>query len=805
MSNQERFQGDPQNHGEPTLLTADTQGADSGSYQAFLAKLEEQLEVFEDGFTHGAEARLDEIVREILQNSKNLTKDERRALAARVTEIREQMLPLADRAGHNRVTTTKTDESDPSASVASVPKVKEKVADLDKAQMIKEIERKMADIEMTDSPVMTKESDRLSLDTREMYTYLDRLQKKMPESEYKALELSVLLFDYRMTKRILHFTVQSHEWSEVSYRNFTGDYKQEVFTTRIYSRAERLIQRVESGEYAEIDDDFIQMMKADFDRAKNEAETRMDIFMTEQSLTDVIWWNGSTGETAKRGIPGGAGNFFFVYQNTIDGVVKPSKKITSDARLRFKEEVELNVNLPRRIERIRNFKDPEKHVAAPFTPSVNGEIMRLLDKLYANKLPGAPADFYKTMHITSNRVLIPGIIKEAFDEMYRGKTDKDGNPITVSEKQVKRVFYLHTLFLNHSMLLPSSPGISDTAYYANQLPKYAIGETKQGVATYDLLTLLLFVGKFDANQVDDSLDRRGKRKNPKGKRHIFDIVGRVDKTKLPQAHTFAQQIARVITPVQGLDATSFREKMLDALHASHSDSYNFLADAPFITLHKNSFGYHQFFPLPLQFMVFEDKTATYAKDRDAEIRVKRWEKPGSTEKCAPITAADYVNDKGEILYESIPWNEVLGRRATLLDWYNNGENILNFLNLYRAEATGDIPSGPKLAAEKKKLKYGAPFVPVLGLEAMVGRIDGDKLFDRVLMLRTLGQAIYMLIGEKTLHDVEHRLTGLAPALTAADVEAISIMLKSAYGSAESAEEFSKLLMEQIENVGKYKG
>ena len=775
-----------------------TEGADAAptpvvdQYTTFIDSIAAIEEALADGFYSQTKAlaKLDEVADAILAAGHQIEKTQRKALGRRVQELRTRITDLGEAvkvvAAVNTEPTPMAGSKAKKAPAAAV----ESFADLGTEKLVVELEQKITNLETSPSAIMTQETDRLEIDSRDIYAILNLLKNKLPETEYKALELKVLLFDYRMTKRVLHFTLQRIEMSEGAFKNFIGNYKDEVFNTRIYNRVDRLIQRMKSGGYPGVDPLFIDAVNADFNRAKSEAEQRMDVFMTEQSLTNQIWWNGETGETAARGIPGGAGNFFAVYQKTIADIVHPSKKVTTDERLRFAEEAELNIALPRRLEKMHDFKNPEKKITVPLTPTTSGEIMRLLDKLYANKLPGAN-DFYKTMHITANRVLIPRIIKKAFDAKYADKG------ITITEEQVKRVFYLHTLFMNHSMLLSGSPNISDTGFYANRLPQYALGETKQGVAGYYLPTLLMFVGKFDADAV--SAD------NPGGRRYIFDIIGRVDTSMLPEPHTAAEYLAKWTTPIQNMSSTSYRRKMHDALHHHHKPGkpkYDFLADAPLVVLHKNDFGSHQFFPLPLQFMVFSDPSATYKLKRPGEIRVKRWQEPGSDKVCKPITAADYVNENGEIMYEMIPWEQVVDKKATLLDWYNQGKNILNFLNLFRAEAT-EIPPGPKLAKEKKDLKYGAVFVPTLGLEALVGRIDGDKLFDRVLMMRTLGQSLYALQGG-SFNNLEHKLTNLSPALDTDDVEAIIVALKAAVGQAESAEEGARLLMEQIENLGRYK-
>jgi len=697
---------------------------------------------------------------------------------------------------------------------------------------------------------MKYQNDPLEQVFAEVDGYFNRIKEGglSPESA-REIELKILLFKYRMTKRTLEETLKTYEMGEDKYEDLDtdGEHGGVVFANRLFGRMERLISSVSK---VSTDADLISRINGDYGRVKDEFSLRANIFMTEKSVDGTIWWNGNS-SGASRGIPEGIGPYFQLDHTMIAKAVNLCTPIDLDPRIAVDNERALNHKMPNRAVEMHDFRNPENTMTKTVEQTATGVIMRYLDKLYAGKLKGYE-DFYRTMHLTINRKRIPEIIANAINaEFGLPKKRADGSIETpeITKHQVKRVFYLHATFINHSMLLQSSANLSDSAYYANQFLEYGLKESEQGVGGYPLSRLLFLFSKLNLGAGTDWTTGEVTNKD-----YQMDMIGLAREADLSKPEgllgKFASYLAAVKTKESG--AKSVRTKMHEYIDARRNKAIlkvggnparkeaneseavqqvrmffgmlEIFADLSLIVIDESAFGTYPVMPLPLQYMVVGDGSASYSKLRSNEQMVMRWPpKPGTDKEVGlPITAADFttkeiritdpahpkyqdhfneVEQLGEILYEEIPWERIIPD-TQISAWYNGGKNINGMLNLLRSDATG-IDDLVKIAKSQKDAKYGAYYLPGLGSDVVVGRLDSEKVFKMFMSVYLVGQVDYLRKRKKSLKEILSMLNDMVGILEKTAVDAIRLTAMLAYGDAEAFENYQDMLMEQFINVGKY--
>lgn len=662
-------------------------------------------------------------------------------------------------------------------------------------------------IESTPSDVMTLASDKLRNDFDEERGFYDRFEKlkaKLTPEDAAKIELKLVLFDYRVTKRMILATMTAYEVNEMPWADLFGTKNADVFTNRMEGRINRIVKVLESRVYLNVDPALITAIKTDYARVKVELWQRKKAFITEESLKKDIWWNevGTITESGKdsgsaRNIPNGRGAAFLITQEDFPEIISPSGEVSSDARIHARGEYQLNPELDNRPEKMPDFDNPMgPPVEVDLPTTTYGEIMRILDDIYANRIPEYH-DFYKIMHDTSKREGIPDMVVAIAEKTPRLKGK-------INKEQAKRAFYLHTIFFNQSMLSKGSAQLSDNAYYANQFLEYGIKEVGERVNKYDPIRLTVLFGKYDVHR-DSSKGATDKAANPDGKIYLFDLIDNFKESDMPHQDGLGGWIAKKLLPAtKPGEELHVRQTMSEQLHRNHLDhDYGYLAEAPYIVIDKSQFDTYPILPMPLQLMIFEDPTATYAplKAGSSEIKVKRWKSDKPGELGRPVTAADYINTDGKILYELIPWDKVV-ENSNIFAWYNNSGNINKLLNLIRAESSSEYKR-TQISALRKDAKYGAIFIPKLGPEVIAGRYKAESVFDEFMTAYVQGESIVQLRSGKDLHGTGKALTEYVGALDPTNIEAIKVTLESGFGTKEARERLVKLTSEQIKNLGKY--
>lgn len=670
----------------------------------------------------------------------------------------------------------------------------------------------LIDIEQRPPVSLEVNEDRLDLRLGPLYTRLDDLKRDLSASEFADFEGQVLLCDWRETKRAIFERVYSDEMdlknSDFYYATSSASqscgWDVIIGGERGYGRLRNLIRRVSqnpsiSGLNAE--------MQRDYDRYTKELGFRRKVFFAEQKLEPLIFGFGNQDDDASRDFPSQVPEIF-IDMDSFPTAINPSGALSADERIKVENELVYNRQLSARADTIRDFAHPDHFVDIPdFTPTAHGEAMRLIDLLYANKLhtritraiaaagrTPSPDEakliaevngYYRTIHVGKNKNAIPEIINQASKIICQHE---------ILPYEVRQAWLFHAMLLNQSMLIPaSSPRTNDQIYKANQWAEYVVAGTEGGTTPASIFESVCLFRLQDVREAG-------------GKRFVLENVGRYNTSDLTPSRNFTQWVAHKLTPLPDAGNTrSTREKILENLDHQGVVGFDFLADLPLVILPESDFGTHQVIPLPLQYMIFNDPTSPLPPLRAGETRVRRWPigtitNPSGTVETTqppPVTAADYVNSDGDIMYELIPWSDVL-RDTGIENLYNNGKNIKK---LYKLISSGPIESSlnpADLAGEQNDVKYAASFFPVWGQEVSCGRYDSAKVWRRITVAHVFSRALTLLtIDKKSLSEVKTTISYLSTAIGADSVRAIDIALDAAFGNMENAQETTQLVMDQI--------
>jgi len=194
-------------------------------------------------------------------------------------------------------------------------------------------------------------------------------------------------------------------------------------------------------------------------------------------------------------------------------------------------------------------------------------------------------------------------------------------------------------------------------------------------------------------------------------------------------------------------------------------------------------------------MIFRNEFYDPTKDAK-EKKVVRWKNPDQGFLPPPVSAADYLDSEGNILYENIPWDKVTGTEIT--DWYNNGSNIAKLYKMIFDAPTDSLLDRNALPGEQNDTKYAASFFPVLGPEVAAGNFNGEKVFRRITIVHVFSRCVTLLAQDKLqLKDIGHKLHSLNDVIGHDAVEAIETALTVAYGEPENLQELRTTYLNQL--------
>lgn len=724
-------------------------------------------------------------------------------------------------------------------------------------QVISQIE------ELARLPVLVQIQDVVGPNIQPAYDALKQIN--VSESDKEILRQEVLLFDYRQTKRIIDFSLTT---SEVNSSENQQWFTSALYDSRVkgefgFGRLEKVQKEIERQVTSGIaTPNLASEIARDRNRFENEINFRRLVFVAEQSVESNIWQ--SKGETDPVRKYPTQNPSIFIKQEDIPKVVLPSEALANDAKLRFPGEAQYNYELPaqnRNIVRQPNFNHIE--VTESFTPTLHGEIMRMLDWLYSDRMAGKyrealnPALLAGTVSLDdpistspdapSHRKFL-SLLKGYFKIMHQ-ETRKDEiqvviqqcakviSGLDVSQAQVRHAWYMHTLFCNQSMLIPGkSPFTNDAIYKGNQALTYLTSGILGGTTPASIWEVGYYFGVDFQGLAKVKVNHGGHETEVEipPTYNLLDDVGRVD-TKighLPKAETWPEKIGYGISGVRTHeDATSARDKIREALSETPELSeFLYLADPPLVKIPPSEFGTLPIIPTVLQFMQFENESYFPPKidpatgkpyvdpvthqplthdpitgaPYDAKTqKVIRWaSNPGKIP--PPVNATDYLDSDGNILYELVPWNKVTNA-TDINSWYNNGTNINKLYNIFMGPPSGDLLDRNNLPKEQNETKYAAAFFPVLGPEVAADNFNAEKVFRRITVVHVFSRCITLLAQDKIqLHELIHKLHGLNEVIGHNAVNAIDKSLTKAFGQAEDLQRLRENYLKEMQEFLKFR-
>ncbi len=683
-------------------------------------------------------------------------------------------------------------------------------------QLRQEIDDELDRIKQLGPVTLEVMTDRLAERLSKLYGLLDRIRAFGQDTEYFSLESRVLLCDYVETKRAIEHRMQDDEL-DLKNSNF---YFQDSAATqssgwdiviageRGFGRLNLIEKKASQNPVLSLKRDAIKLDNAAFQRTLS---FRRRVFFAEQKLEPMIFGFGDQKTDSTRQFPQQTPEIFITEQD-FSIAIHPRNGHDPDPDLQPDNEKAYVRDLPSRADSIRDFSSPDGFVNLPdFIPTTHGEVMRILDDLYKNKLHKMLKDkiiaegrtpnqeeqqliilldnYYKSLHISSYKNNLHTVISRTAMLLYG---------YDISPLEVRQAWLFHSMLLHQSMMIPGkSPFTNDSLFKANQWLDYVSQGVIGGTTPASILESICLFRKYDPN-LPPAAD---------GKHYVLDNIGRYDMRRMKEPDGIVERIGfRLANLPDASHTSSARNKILTALGEKDLTDFEFLANLPLVLLHQNPQGNYQVIPMPLQYMIFRDPdTSRYSANPTQlanETPVMRWpEQPGYIP--PPITAADFVNTDGRIMYEYIPWDLVLPSNG-IEKWYNNGKNITRLYEMF-SHAPGDsVLDVNKLPIEQNEVKYAASFFPVWGLEVSAGRFRAENVFRRITIVHVFSRCLTLLAVDKVkLKEVKEKLSYLTTAIGEDAVKAITVALDASFGTVENAQEMTELIAQQVEGVFKY--
>lgn len=664
------------------------------------------------------------------------------------------------------------------------------------------------------------------------------------EVDLAKLELDVLLFKYTYIKRAIHEHLAADENKSANHSFYYSASYDETIDDKGFKRLNSLALQLNTlagkPEFSAVISNYPAEMREDLKIFSREYNLRRVIFFAERSMESRIFGEATSVEQgASRTFPLQAPEIFPTHEQFIEVVQGSSPIIPTELSFpgerRYSREID-----PKRAVQLRDFSKEDGYVANESRITAHGEIMRLLDLLYSDRLymeyknaldarggVMSPIEqrvlmqlkgFFKEMHISTNKYELPALILEVSKLLSPS--------LSTTELEIKQTWYFHTMLLNHAMLNPGeSPRLDDKIYKANQWFTYVTSTEMQGVAVSTIKEQLAFFGLSDPNKVARTPG------DPPGKNFFFEREG-VPESELSRAKNIAEKIGFFLEGGSNLGGVELREMLLEMLEHDYQErlvaaktpeekkkvkNYKWLANLPLVVLRKNPISRFNLkeaggvkhkptfrvLPMPLQMMLFKDVPPPgWAGKRKLEVFVKRWGVAGSGLEPAPVTAADYFDEKGQIQYELIPWDKIVSG-GELNQYYNNLKNLENFRAQIQEPPSDALISRTELAKGNNDAKYAAAMIPEKGLEVLAGRYHPDVIFWQWTVTRIFARCIYLISSEtKNLREINTKLWQVADVVGSDTVEAIQKSLTKLFGSSENAERMREGVAKQLETLFK---
>ena len=760
---------------------------------------------------------------------------------------------------------------------------------------IGDLRRKIRTLEKTSPIEFSTESDELGHTIGAVYDLFHKIRDagELSAEVLRDLEKDVLLFDYRYTKRAIdHRMSRNEDESSDSQFYFKENYAKVIVGwgfRRLEQVQYRLAELNQGGpEFKKLLDDIgavepgmtvdvvispgqppvkKELPPGDLLRFKKEIGARRLVFFSEQTLEPLIFGAGDVGANAQRNFPDQTPEVF-IDQAMLGSLIKDVTNLTANVELLFPGEDgrKYNRELPSLVTQVKEVKFDTPGVLAEgeFKPTMRGEVMRLLDLLYGNRLHKVyrrayeekKADrkngsgpyagktdsefkvidasenafisrldgFYRTMHISANKYDIPMVIQRASDmilDLPKGEA--------ITSHEAKQTWIIHTLLCRQSELVPeSSPALNDSIYKAQQWLAYLVqGSTDVRTTAASYWTSLVLFRTLNPQNPNDSFN-------------ILNLVGKIDPSelnKLPEAHNYAQQLGHWLAGVRTTrDGESVYVKMKRALiHLSHQKhsaqhvatahgnqtEYDYMLE-PLAVIPRNRYGSVMTIPSILGYMQIDDGdnlNPEVKPIKSGEKQVLRWKKVGAMTP-PPVTAADYVGyfdrytyaetvasgtppivkEAPVQLWENTPFDKILPG-TWITDYFNNGANIKKLYALMTAASNDKLLDPQTLSVEQNDAKYAASFFPVLGPEVSNGRYDGKKVYNRITIKRVIGMCISLLASDAIdLHKLLVKIDDIAETIGQDPANAIKAIQDAGFGQSEAAQRDLAALNKQIQKA-----
>ncbi len=692
---------------------------------------------------------------------------------------------------------------------------------------------------------------------RMLAAYRQKGETGISEAQLNKLEVDIIVFKYKYTKRAIHEHLAADELKSGNHTfYFSADYDQTISDQGFKSLetyALQLDRFVTVPSLRSTVADLQKKIEQDSEIFKREYDLRRTIFFAERSMESKIFGEATSfSEGASRTFPQQAPEIFPTHDQFIEVV----RGIPAEMGLQAGQLEELSFPGEKRYGRViatnenvklRDFNSEDLYIKTESLVTAHGEIMRLLDLLYSDRLYstyekalktrggnataqelqtlGSLKGFFKEMHISTKKYTIPSVILEVSRLL--------SPTLQATELEIKQTWYFHTMLLNHAMLNPGeSPKCDDQIYKAAHWLTYALSTIGQGVSLATLKEQLAFWGIPDPEKVA----RPDRPTDVPGKNYYFEAEG-IPPEELVRPETFAEKIGFALTGESRRGGPELRDILIELFNENFHEriaraktpeerknvhSFEWLANLPLVVLHKNPISRFnekdvdgntvhaptfRVLPMPMQLMVFKDTPTTEWKERkkrkeirSAEIYIKRWGFSGAQMDRAPVTAADFFDDEGLIRYEMIPWEDIVAG-GELNQYYNNLKNLERFRKQIQEKPSDALLTREELAVSNNDAKYAAILIPEKGLEVLVGRFKADTVFWQWTVAKIFARCIYLISSEtKDLRDIKHKLWQVADVVGSDTIEVLQEALTKLFGTAEAAERTREGIAEQLKKL-----